>query len=372
MARNARNSPVFGLGVGQGAGNSGRQGSSYIVRAQHMQGVMVAGTNQLFGIMPCDPTHTLLSNLGVTREGFTISNIKSIARLTLPTTPTRVANTNWQRIDTTEGGFKYSQCAVEFLPAIASVQYGSVTCSNASATGTATINSVDTTRAIVIHLGSTLNTNGWPTTNYYTNVVLTNATTVTATRSGTTTDNITNFCVVEFAASVIQSVQHKTFTSTANVTSETDTITAVNAANTILLYNGQATAVTGQGPRRVLWSAVLTNGTTVTFTRNNAGAESRTHAYIALEFATGVVKQVQQGTTLMSAAQSNTTTLTTPVDPTKTWLVSNGVVSTDTTTTALGQIQTSLQLESGSTLKAFHPVAGAFDYTPAWTALTFN
>ena len=72
----------------------------------------------------------------------------------------------------------------QFVGGIKSIQRGTFTIAGASTTGTATITSVDTTKTKVRWLG---NTAGDATvTNDMCYIVLTNATTITGTRSGTT------------------------------------------------------------------------------------------------------------------------------------------------------------------------------------------
>jgi len=76
-----------------------------------------------------------------------------------------------------------------------SVQYGSVTITTGTS-NTATITSVDTTKAVLITLGSSCDIDN---ATYTPRATLTNATTVTATRVGSGGQTtVTSFVVVEF------------------------------------------------------------------------------------------------------------------------------------------------------------------------------
>lgn len=81
---------------------------------------------------------------------------------------------------------------------IASIQYGTVSITGTNTSGTATITSVDTSKAALLFLGfsSSRDDGQMPA-----RITLTNATTVTATRStpGGTGATTVGFCVVEFA-----------------------------------------------------------------------------------------------------------------------------------------------------------------------------
>lgn len=87
----------------------------------------------------------------------------------------------------------------EFYPGVLkSCQYGTVTLT-ATSTNTAAISSVDITKASAISLGFT-NSGSTGTTgqNVETSVTLTNATTVTSTRGGSTDNVVLSFVVPEF------------------------------------------------------------------------------------------------------------------------------------------------------------------------------
>lgn len=159
------------------------------------------------------------------------------------------------------------------------MQYGTASIASAAGSGTATITAVDTANATVVFLGFSEDTNTDPG-NFFPRVSLTNATTVTATRSATPVPAVVlSFVVIEWAPGILRSIQTGTIALAA--VSTTATITAVDTTKTLLIFNN-AQASTGQSD--ALFSRLtLTNGTTITATRNT-NFSSITAAYVALEF----------------------------------------------------------------------------------------
>lgn len=171
---------------------------------------------------------------------------------------------------------------------IASVQYVSIAVAGTSAT--ATISSVDTSRAVVVHLGegSPHNTGNSTSTSFLT-LVLTNATTVTASRFDASGFTVTaTGVVIEFMPGVLRSLQQYTV-SVASATSGTATISTVTPEKTFLLPRGMNNNDTAGGSAS--WAqnltgqrTTLTNSTTVTSTRNTSGTITNTVAGTAVEF----------------------------------------------------------------------------------------
>lgn len=117
---------------------------------------------------------------------------------------TRAMREWMQYIATTLDDLGDDVAAIPLSP-INSVQYGTVTIAGSSATGTATITSVDTSKAVLGFLGftTTLDTSGGSAVHQnrmFPMITLTNATTVTATRnSSDPSDTVTvSFVVVEY------------------------------------------------------------------------------------------------------------------------------------------------------------------------------
>ncbi len=111
-------------------------------------------------------------------------------------------------------------------------------------------------------------------------------------------------------ASIIKSIQSGTIAIGSGSASNTATINAVVTANSLLFWNGSydATATTNQD---MIADVVLTNTTTITATRSNAGTNTCNARYTIIEFIPGVLTSVQRGTiTIASGSTSNTATIT--------------------------------------------------------------
>jgi len=80
---------------------------------------------------------------------------------------------------------------------IKSIQTGSFTVGSTLSTNTATISSVSTTKSVVLWNGQSTNSN-LDSASIQMRVELTNATTVTATRGGTSGNTTVSYTVVEF------------------------------------------------------------------------------------------------------------------------------------------------------------------------------
>lgn len=119
---------------------------------------------------------------------------------------------------------------------IESIQYGSISITGTDFTNTATITSVDTTKAVVMFLGSFSAVDDANVV--LLSVVLTNATTVTARRRANTGGATSHckFCVIEFSSG-INSVQSG-FTAIPEATSHDITVSAVVLAKTLIIYGG--------------------------------------------------------------------------------------------------------------------------------------
>lgn len=96
-----------------------------------------------------------------------------------------------------------SFCVIEFFPGIIkSVQAGTIAITSGNTSNTDTITSVDTSKSMLIHLG-TSTTGGFTAMDdiehILTRITLTNATTITATRhDGTSASSITSYMLAEF------------------------------------------------------------------------------------------------------------------------------------------------------------------------------
>lgn len=109
-------------------------------------------------------------------------------------------------------------------------------------------------------------------------------------------------------SSVIQSIQQGTITIAAGTLSNTATISSVNTANSILIWDGTKTDTPSPTTtQRWITRIALTNGTTVTATREaSSGTVVVTVGFTVIEFASGV-NSIQSGTIAMTAAETSQT-----------------------------------------------------------------
>jgi len=162
---------------------------------------------------------------------------------------------------------------------IKSVQYGTITINNTETSQTATITSVNTNQTALLFNGVT-NTSGG-VANGEVHLVLTNSTTVTATRGTSAILSTVSFCVVEYQAQVVRRIQRGTIAITAGNTSNTATITGVNTSKSVLSWLGQSTDVGDMTDGSA--QLMLTNSTTVTATRH-ASTNNMTVGYQVIEW----------------------------------------------------------------------------------------
>jgi hypothetical protein len=198
---------------------------------------------------------------------------------------------------------------VEFISdAVTSIQQGTIAIDASATSGTATINAVSTSLSVLFYLGLTVSTSGTSPNSVFSRIDLTNATTVTATRASSSSAVVTvGYCVVEFSAKYVNSIQQRSVAMTGTGASSTDTIASVDIANTLLLYNGvSCTSLTLDA---YLYNLQLTAATSVTLARNNSTNVSRTVNYTALELSSFLINTLQRGTTPIDSVISADTTI---------------------------------------------------------------
>lgn len=247
---------------------------------------------------------------------------------------------------------------------IDTVQAGTVSIS-ASTSGTATITSVDLTRSMIIYSGSNLSSTGTVPTAASAGITLTNATTVTATVGASSTVTV-YYVVVQFKAAAIQSVQQRAIVSTATTTTQADTITSINTANTLLFWGGISTTTSTWAVFSVY--AQLTSSTNVNLVRTGTAATSRTYNYTVVEFVSGVITSMQRSTTSVASATSATSTITS-VNTTKAVANFNGF---NCTGTVYGEIEADMTLTNATTITAKKGIAGATTSIVGWEVAEFN
>ena len=171
---------------------------------------------------------------------------------------------------------------------------------------------------------------------------------------------------------IIESIQQISITIAGGTSSNTATITSVDTSRSLLLYNGQTTALTGDTEGEQFGGPItsvrggLTNATTVTATRGGTSATPVTAYYTVVQFKSGATTQIQKGTIALSAATSNTATITS-VDTSRSVAFHNGW---STATASRGTTPGTIVLTNATTVTA--QVNGASNITVAYTVVEFS
>lgn len=224
--------------------------------------------------------------------------------------------------------------------ALISAQQFSIVIATSNTTNTATINWVDTAHAFIIigglHTASSLGSTANAT------CVLTNATTVTATRASSDASNTLTVTgtVVWFAPSVVKSVQQGSISVGSAATSNTATINAVDTTRSVVLFLGNnPTDSSGYTPSTDWLRLTLTNATTVTADKNATGNNTLVE-YVVVEFQPGAVTQVQNvSATASDSNASFTATLSPVVDMNRSVVLYAGIKSAAVTASAAYTLQ---------------------------------
>ncbi len=247
---------------------------------------------------------------------------------------------------------------------VESVEQGTIGFTAGVGSNTATIAGVDTSRSTAIWIGQINNTSTAASTSAYCSVTLTNGTTVTGTRSGTSGTATVGFVVVQFQAAVIQSVQQYNTALTSNGTVSNATVSAVTMANSILFYGGVHSSVAAFVS--TFYRCELTGTTNVAMTRTGTSTSSKTPRWTLVEFVSGVLTSLQRGTTSISGATSADTTITGVT-------TGNALISVcgfSATGTTQDETQASAKLLNSTTVRGQKNTA-AQTSTLAWTVVEF-
>lgn len=168
----------------------------------------------------------------------------------------------------------------EVTSLVKSIQRGTITIAGGTSSNTATLaTEAALDRSRLRHVG--YDTQGGES-NARNRLTFTNTTTITANRQGTAADTIVSYEVTEYPHGLFRSIQRGSITIGPAAASNTATITAVNTAKSevsCLGFQTDESAETDQFPR-----LALTNGTTITATRANAGAGSTIVNYEVAEY----------------------------------------------------------------------------------------
>ena len=128
------------------------------------------------------------------------------------------------------------------------------------------------------------------------------------------------------ASSLIESVQTGTITWTSGASS-TATISAVDPTRTVVFLLGSTSLYSGSVPYEAQAYVTVTNATTVTATMYATSSYQRWVGYAVVQFAPGVIKRIQTGTITLTAATSNTATIS-EINTAKSVLTNVGYYST--------------------------------------------
>lgn len=312
-----------------------------------------------------DVTRAAIFFNGYTNDSAAGVNSEVYARVTLTnaTTVTATRDPTASTINTT-----VKAVLVEFRAALVdSVQYGTVALSAIQTTNTASITAVTAARSAVLYLGQTTDNSsgGASATTLTCSLDLTSSTVVTTNRN-TASENVTvGFCVVQFASGTTTSVQQTTLTDTSSSASYTKTITSVDAARALLLYNGATSA--NASLLNAFHQTELTNGTTVTLTRAGTSTSSRTVYFTVVEFAGGVLKSMQRNATSCVSATSASTSISAvgaSAALVGTWWLTSA-------TGATGATRQTVRLANATTVTSERGVAGTNTNIYAWQVAEF-
>lgn len=264
-------------------------------------------------------------------------------------------------------------------PLVESVQHFSISVTSAATTGTATINSVDTTRSFVKWNGClTSQTTASSGQGILSRVTLTNATTVTVTR-GSAANSDTLTCtgdVVQFVAGALNTdIQRGTIAITTTTLSNTATLGTTVSAKAFVLWQGASYSATNGFPGvSAEWNSVdLTNTTTVTARRNNgANSLTLTVGYTVVDLKAKWVTSVQSLNVPFTAstATTNGETISTVV-PEHTLVFNNGSTYNQSNS-AIGVASFTCELTNATTMTWTRASSTAYTGTLYYSVVEFT
>lgn len=160
---------------------------------------------------------------------------------------------------------------------IKSIQTGAITISGTNLTATATVTEVDTTKAVLISNGCRMASDNGSTSAH---IVLTNKTTITATRAsyGSSSNTIVSYTLVEFEG--VKSIQAGTIAMASPNAFATATVTEVNTDKSLLFNNGFTAS---NSDFTVMPTMTLTDAVTITASKGFTNFTT-TVAYMLVEF----------------------------------------------------------------------------------------
>lgn len=166
------------------------------------------------------------------------------------------------------------------------------------------------------------------------------------------------------------SIQYGTVSITGTNTTGTATITGVTTANAAVHYLGHRTMNSGS-PNGARGRLDLTNGTTVTATRNTGGGTTETYDFMILEYASGIIRSNQTITvTITGTSTSGTATITSVTTANAIVIYQNG--TTAWTGADMREAEDSCTLTDSTTVTCYREGTNSRTTIQAATVMEFN
>lgn len=330
-----------------------------IVSIQAFSITLTSGTSNTATINAVDTTRSVIVLGGAHGNSIVTGRIRAQVVLTNSTTITATRGVSTTSTLVVKGTI------IEFAPwVVASVQSGTITPA-AATTGTATITSVNTARAVVIDNGAVVGSSGSNISGAFAQLTLTNATTVTA-KAGLANSNSFGFTVVEFqSAALAQLVAGGVDVTNTNTSDTVSLAPNVDPAMAVLLFAGTLSSTSTIDV--AFTRAALTDGSTVTQTRTTGTNAEHGCALAVAQLSRRVVRRVQRGTVAISASTSGTATIE-AVDVSRSWVMFLGVSAAVGATP--DQALASLALTAADTVTATLGTSGTV--TVSFEVVTFH
>lgn len=248
---------------------------------------------------------------------------------------------------------------------IKSIQHFEISLAPAATTGTATINSVNVGSSAIFYNGAAMELVGnngaespWLT--------LTNATTITATRTATTDDVTVSGMIIEFYPGMA-TVEYGTITIASGASTNTATISSVDTNNSFALWLG-STASDAAIAANYFSTIRLTDATTVTAERGTTPALSVTLGFCVVQLDPSVFVSIQRRSITVSDNSLTFTDTISAVDTTKSVVIFNGYSSPTIGSAGLYR----LELTDATTITGSRTVTTTGDRTVQCLVLEFE
>lgn len=304
---------------------------------------------------------------------------KNMGRIELTDGDTLTASTS----GTIASSREFQAVVIEFDPTIVElVQSGTITIGASDADETATLGTAaPTDRSFVMWHGQTTASVANDHAGVCAWLQLTNSTTVTATRGTSSNANAitVGYSVVTLVDGIATSVQEVlgTIGAAGDEDSTTVTISTVDPDNCLVVFGGRGIVLTSSTDLRYRGNGILTDATTVTFSRGRTGTVDSTVVVTVIELASGLLQSNalhNTNTIATSATQADTTISTVDEDQCAlTWLGESSTLfasnANSSTSTLLQTSDTNIQTErrtssaTGTVSTTWNLVEFVTDYT---------